>query len=360
LKLIGSTQAASYSFTFAAAGDFAGPGSSRLTSIGDGASRIGASFLLALGDLGYTANMQGWCSSLKSRFNNVLLIAGNHDTNESGPGNIAQDVAYCPFTLSGVTVTNGPSTPGYGYEYYFDYPATSPLARFVLIVPGVEGHIDYDYSVGSSHYKFVSSAIDSARSAGIPWVVVAMHKNCLTTGTVHTFCETGLDIQNLLLSKKVDLVLNAHEHNYERSKQLSCFQRGSYNGTCVADPGPAYPKGSGPVFVTQGTGGEGNYAISNPISQYFAAAQASDFGFVEYTLSSTGLAASFLSVTGFYSDSFTIGPSPPNPPSFTRFLVLPPLQLATIAIIGAIASVALFSVGRRVLRKPRTVQTSSI
>ena len=34
-------------------------------------------------------------------------------------------------------------------------------------------------------------------------------------------CEPGADLTNLLLPKKVDLVLTGHEHIYQRTKQLA-------------------------------------------------------------------------------------------------------------------------------------------
>src|SRR3972149_900227 len=120
---------ASSSFTFAAAGDFnRGPGDPRTQALLDRLQAAGGvAFLLALGDMGYGTDEQGWCNWTKARYNNILVITGNHDSDESGPSDISTTIQYCTFTLAsqGVTVVGAPGAPGngYGYAYYFDYPA---------------------------------------------------------------------------------------------------------------------------------------------------------------------------------------------------------------------------------------------
>jgi hypothetical protein len=70
-------------------------------------------------------------------------------------------------------------------------------------------------------------------------VVVGMHKPCITVGRY--VCDPGSDRFNLLVSKKVDLILSGHEHSYQRSKQLAhsagwaAGSPGGYDAGCVAD-----------------------------------------------------------------------------------------------------------------------------
>jgi hypothetical protein len=86
----------------------------------------------------------------------------------------------------------GNLTGTYGKEYYYDYPASNPLARIIMIAPGLTftNGGAYNYSVGSPHYNWTASAIDGARAAGIPWVIVGMHKVCLSTGS--SACWDGM------------------------------------------------------------------------------------------------------------------------------------------------------------------------
>ena len=46
-----------------------------------------------------------------------------------------------------------------------------------------------------------------------------MHKPCITVGQYD--CDPGPDLFNMLVSKKVDLILSGHEHIYQRSHQLA-------------------------------------------------------------------------------------------------------------------------------------------
>ena len=268
-------------FTFAAAGDLGYTNTPDVVALARRVAAANASFLLALGDLGYRPDEAAWCASIKGAFNDVEVMAGNHDTNETPGGDIARYVAGCPFTLS-VGLTGNAITPGYGYEYYFDYPAVAPLARFILISPGVEGTLGYNFSAGSVHAIWVESAVDDARARGIPWVIVGMHKQCITVGE-KTYCEMGKAIFNELVSLKVDLILQAHDHVYERSKQLalqtgcsSVRSDGDFNAACiVAEPqNDTYAKGLGSVVVVQGVGGRSQDNVtlngSDPELGYFA------------------------------------------------------------------------------------------
>ncbi len=297
-------------FTFGAAGDF-GFDTGLDATLGK-LDTSGADFFIALGDLSYGAQPQQWCNKFKATFNDVELISGNHDDNE-----IDKFVQSCPFTLS-VPVGRG-SDPGhiYGYEYYFDYPAIRPIARFILISPAISFAIPslsdtWNYTIGNAHYNFVRDTIDNARTSNIAWVVVAMHKVCISTGTKR--CEIGTDLMNLLIQKKVDLVLAGHDHDYQRSKQLTCAYVGVFDPSCVADDGldNTHTKSAGTIFVTQGVGGRSLSTIdpSDTEAGYFAktmgsADQGSGFGFVKYTVFSDVIRAELM-ISGSFVDSFSI------------------------------------------------------
>ena len=74
-------------------------------------------------------------------------------------------------------------------------------------------------------------------------------------------CEIGADFTNMLISKRVDLVLHGHEHLYQRTHQLgtapgcSALTPDAYVGACVADGDNDRFQGRGTTFVTAGTGG---------------------------------------------------------------------------------------------------------
>ncbi len=248
---------------------------------------------------------QTWCETFKDEFDNIILVTGNHESGEiPGDGNINSYVQYCPFSLGALSGT-------YGKEFFFDYPSLDPIARFVLASPAINMAIDgtgtWKYSRGDPHYNFVESAISRAQGANIPWIIVGMHKNCITSGT-HP-CEISTDLWNLLVEKRVDLVLKGHDHNYQRSKQLACWPPKTYESACVVNDTCQHMKGQGTVLVIQGTWGAPLIPINStdPEYGYFSRTQGSTYGFVKYTVSENRIDARFVATSGdTFDDSFTI------------------------------------------------------
>ena len=307
------------SFSFAAAGDHAA-GSKTSASL-SALDASGVSFYLALGDLDYdeTPTDAAWCDFVKSRLPTLgptfpfQLVSGNHEEQGGSNGYILNHAACLPDRLGS---TLGPSSQ-YAAEYYFDYPAAAPLARVIMIAPDLTiENVTYGYASGDPHYTWLASVIDGARASGIPWVVVGMHKVCLTVGVKS--CQIGPDLMNLLIEKKVDLVLQAHDHTYQRSKQLAlasvtcpAVPVGTYDPDCVADDGTAdaYPKGAGTIFVIDGTFGHGTlYPTSqtDPEAPYFVATGNTSWGFETYTVSADRIDARYVASSGSFSDAFSI------------------------------------------------------
>jgi hypothetical protein len=293
------------SFTFTAAGDhWIGPQADASIEVVAGS---GSAFYLALGDLSYTPHgEQAWCERFKASFDHVELIAGNHDTGEHAGGAIDTYVQHCPFTL-------GNLTGDYGKQYFFDYPADAPLARFIMISPGVRGTLNIDYSREGSGYVFTRDAIDGARAAGVPWVIVGMHKNCISVGA-HP-CEVGTDIMSLLIERRVDLILQSHDHNYQRSHQLGCITIDSVDPGCIVDDGADgdYPSGNGPIIVINGEFGRPLYGVSSKDLEagYIAVAGSTTWGITRYAVSATAVTGEYLRSSGEgFTDRFAIRAAP--------------------------------------------------
>jgi PKD repeat protein len=317
------------------------PGTVHFTAVGDFASTanssavfakmkaIDADLTLALGDLSYglTGQEQAWCDYVTSRLRPGYpfeLVSGNHESNGIN-GNINDFSACLPNQLPGAIGT-------YGKQYYVDVPATNPLVRFVMISPSL-GFPDgnYNYPAGSARYQWTSDTIDGARTAGIPWVVVGMHKPCITVGQY--VCDPGADLFNLLLSKRVDLVLSGHEHTYQRSNQLAlgpgctALVPGTFDPACVADSDSAFTKGAGTVDMVVGTGGNSLYDITAGDTEagYFGAVSGANqnptWGLLDVSATADTLTASFAQASGgTFADSFTISRNTtPNTPPVASF-----------------------------------------
>jgi calcineurin-like phosphoesterase family protein len=293
--------------TFTAAGDIGATADSvaSLTAL----AGAGAAFHLALGDLSYGAAgaESAWCGLITSQLGSAFpfqLVAGNHEDDLRPNGFIDSFAACLPDRMA--------STGRYGAEYFFD---VAGLVRVILIAPNLRvGGEAYDYVPGSPHYDWLAQRIDGARAAGLPWVVVGMHKVCITMGVKS--CEIGAPLMDLLLAKRVNLVLQGHDHGYQRSKQLVCAVVNRFESACVTGDGAAgrYARGSGPVFVITGAFGQGLYAVDpqDPEAGYFARWMGVNanptHGFLRVVVSATELSAEFVSSAGgSFTDRFTIG-----------------------------------------------------
>ena len=250
------------------------------------------------------------------------LLSGNHESSGED-GNINDFAACLPNQLPGAVGT-------YGRQWYVDVPRVNPVVRFVMISPGLpfsDGVWSYDK--GTPRYNWTAAAVDGARSAAIPWVVVGMHKPCLSIGEYG--CEAGADIMNLLISKKVDLVLTGHEHIYQRTKQVgqstacTAVTPGTYSPSCVVDSDNDLRAGAGTVFATVGTGGAEQYPLNtaDPEAAWFAALSGENkdpaAGFLDVRATATDFTARFIPVAGAtFTDSFAIHrgvPAPNQPPA---------------------------------------------
>ena len=195
-----------------------------------------------------------------------------------------------------------------------------------------------------------------------------MHKNCQSMG-VKGPCEMGTDAFNLLVDKKVDLILQGHEHDYERSKQLATNATtcptvpvGSFDADCVVDDGSdgAYTKGAGTVIVIAGTGGHGlrDNNTSDPEAGYFARWMGANnnptFGVLKVTVSSTQLAAQFVGSTApsNFTDSFTISGTG-APPTPTLSGTLTPTVTSTLTPIPTLTPTPAPTKTPRPTRTPR-------
>src|SRR5437660_3506945 len=143
--IVPPANAVSGSFSFAASGDM---GSLTVSTSVNSLNRLvtaSPNFFLGLGDFSYDPSVTGntWCSQFKSKFSNIQIISGDHDTGGHNSASFGETHSYeryvsnCSFTL-GVPITFGPvAGKCYGKEYYFDYPATNPIARLISTSPKI-------------------------------------------------------------------------------------------------------------------------------------------------------------------------------------------------------------------------------
>ncbi len=291
--------------TFAAGGDLGATErtSEVLTAIGEST----AEFMLGIGDLSYShiEPESAWCDWASERLGAdvpMQVVVGNHE-DDGGPDGLIGNFAACmPDRMN--------STGKYGVQYYFDVDTTM---RIIMLAADtrVDGE-KYNYDPGSDQEKWLIDAIRQARQSGTRWVVVGAHKPCLTVGQKE--CESGEHLAQLLVDEGVDLVLYGHDHNYQRTHQLSCVTVNSFDPACVADDDDEHVAGDGTVFVVAGvTGRTSLYKVSANDSEapYFAAFLGPGepnpgHGYVEVAATAHMLEMRFVGVTTPFEDRVRI------------------------------------------------------
>jgi hypothetical protein len=135
----------------------------------------------------------------------------------------------------------------------------------------------------SSNAMFLENELKTTKQ---PWKIVAMHKPLYTSPSNHPEeKELASKLQPLFDKYGVDLVMYAHNHNYERIKF------------------PDKPT----VFVQAGIGGESHYAIKGERSGGGVLYQDdNNFGIVKLTINSNTLSGQFISHSGKILDSFSV------------------------------------------------------
>jgi hypothetical protein len=246
-------------------------------------------------------------------------LAGNHEDETNGDdGYIARYAACLPDRI-GVTGI-------YAHQFWFDYPppqSGAPLARFILIDANLHRdgeRIEYCKDGEAENCAWLAARIDEAQAAGL-WTIVGVHKNCFTIGDKP--CEIGDELVTLLAEKKVDLVIQGHDHGYQRSKQVrlgdACprLVKQEYNAACIVDDGAGnnYTRGAGMLWVISAVGGVEMYDIhtDDPEIGYLTRwmeRQTQSTGFLQVGVSAQKLDAHFVATTGEFADAFTIESAP--------------------------------------------------
>jgi hypothetical protein len=153
----------------------------------------------------------------------------------------------------------------------------------------------YAYDLGSWRIYSLNSEISmSSTSAQVKWlqqdlaanprqcVLAYWHKPRWSSGSHHGNYSGAQTLWQVLYNAGAELVLNGHEHNYERFAEMNA------TGTVVSQ---------GLREIVVGTGGAGLYSFSTPLSAS-QVRNSSTYGVLKLTLRATGYDWQFVPVAG--------------------------------------------------------------
>jgi len=244
--------------------------------------------VLGLGDFSYTNSADCFFDIVESIDDKIKIVFGNHDTYHSSVLDQIQ---------SHYNQTN---------QYYsFDYERI----HFTVI------STELPMEVGTEQYLFISKDLSEASSdPDVDWIVILLHHPAYISKS-EKVSATKDEIKHTLHPMfdfyGVDLVLQAHVHNYQRSFPLK-YNEGSPSKPIVTDHSPNhYTNPEGQVYVIVGTGGHSlhNFTEYSP----YMASHHLGYGFL-YLESVTGevnsISGTFYDTEGSIHDQFTINKFP--------------------------------------------------
>lgn len=274
-------------FNFAASGDWAC--NSNTTNTVSNIVGKNPNLVLGLGDYYYShynesRNPDCWFKIIKPIEQRIKISIGNHE--DDSP--LLLNLFMSHFNLT--------------KQYYsFSYQNV----HFVVI------STELPIRIGSEQYNFVNTDLAKAASdPNINWIIVYYHKTAYTSPSLVNPFNAFRDIYHPLFDKyHVDLILQAHEHNYQRSYPIK------YNSLIPSSPiitdstniHNNYTNPQGRIFAIVGTAGAHLFKLSGQAP--YMATQYMGHGFLDLAVINNGTTLSakfYANNNGFIKDQFTI------------------------------------------------------
>lgn len=252
-------------FNFVAAGDF-GCGKNANRTITNMLSRE-PEVVIGLGDLSYQKTADCWFHVVSPLDNDGRLKIAIGD-NEMFPYKFNQYMKHFNMTK-----------PYYSFNYGNVHFLSMATAKNKVI----------PYNETSEQYEFVKDDLKRAyENNSINWIVVYSFRSFYSSNTTHPGLDELQDLYHPLFDKYgVDIVLQAHNHNYQRTYPLNFNQTRAFTPIITdRDPERYEHDPKGPIFITVGTGGEDLYNFTGQAP--FVITQFQRHGFVNIDIVENG------------------------------------------------------------------------
>jgi hypothetical protein len=225
-------------FNFVTAGDFGCGDEPNRTIVG--MIKKNPELFIALGDLSYDKSSLCWINTIIPLGNDTMvkLVFGDHDLTK-------KMVKYSDYMNYFNMIK-----PFYSFNYQNVHFLAMATAKNSII----------PYQNGSEQYNYVQDDLMNAHNnKSIDWIIVYSFRPFYSSVTSHSGQRELPDTYHRLFDKYgVDMVLQAHSHNYQRTFPLR-YNETSYlplfHPEIVNKEHILYIKPNGTIFLTVGTGG---------------------------------------------------------------------------------------------------------
>ena len=248
-------------YSFAFAGDYGCDSTTKETV--NAMKKKNPNLVLAVGDLSETRDPDCFFKMFKSldEKGKLKVALGFHDMN-NGDDSSSRFSQY----LSHFEMADS--------YYSFDYKNI----HFLVMNTGLDSLIPF--GKGSQQYNFVKSDLAQASNTNkIDWIIVVSYQPFYTSPTLHLVPGNLRAAYSPLFEKYgVDLVITAHNHNYQRTYPIDSDSKHSNNLEIIDKNSNNYDNPSAPIYVTVGTAGAELYEFDGQAP--FIAAQTVQSGFL--------------------------------------------------------------------------------
>jgi len=239
--------------------------------------------ILALGDLSYQRdNSDCWLNIVAPVEPKLKIVLGDHDYDSDSV--LKQYKNH--FNMS--------------QEYYsFNYENV----HFIALATEIP------FDINSSQYNFVKNDLEAAsKNPVINWTIVYSYRPQYSSPSEHPGNNVLRDLYHPLFQKyNVDIILQSHNHNYQRSYPINYNNESSSSPLVTDNDIQSYKDPAGQLYVTVGTGGSVLHDLSGKAR--YMAVQYLAFGFLDISITSNGrnLTGTFYdSSDGTIKDHFTV------------------------------------------------------
>jgi len=219
--------------------------------------------VLALGDLSYQKSADCWFQMMSPLITKTKMVFGDHEYNFKNGSRLDEYLQKFNLTKQ---------------FYSFDHGNVHFLA--------MSSEIPFDKD--SKQYKFINDDLKNAsENKSINWIVVYMYEMLYSSPTFHKPTDSIRDLYHPIFDKyHVDLVLQAHSHNYQRTYPIQ-YNKGNASNPVIADRNQGeYTKPKGTIFTVVGTGGADLHNFTGQAP--FVVKQFQRFGFLDVNLGNNG------------------------------------------------------------------------
>ena len=219
--------------------------------------------VLALGDLSYQKSADCWFQMMSPLINKTKMVFGDHEYNFKNSSRLDEYLQRFNLTK----------------QYYsFDYGNVHFLA--------MSSEVPFDKD--SKQYSFVNEDLKSAsENKSINWIVAYIYEMLYTSPTFHKPTDTIRDIYHPIFDKyHVDLMLQAHSHNYQRTYPIKYNDKYASNPIISNKNESEYSNPDGTIFVIVGTAGADLHNFTGQAP--YIVKQFQRFGFLDVNITGDG------------------------------------------------------------------------